>query len=247
MKKDISKFIAKCHNYQQVKVEHKYPEGLSQDIRIPTWKCEDLNMDFGVHLLCTHWQYDLIWVMRNRIEISAHFIPIKVYYSAEDYAKLYWREMVSVKRSTTFHPKIDGKVECTIQTLDDMLRACVIELKGKVALIYPELVHKCMEKVSLIRERLKMTQTRKNPYDVVRRRDLEFYVHDWVYLNISPMNGVMRFGKKGKLSPCYVGPHKILRRIGEVAYELDFPNDLASVHPVSHVSLLNKCVGDLHL
>ncbi|WMV30411.1 hypothetical protein MTR67_023796 [Solanum verrucosum] len=59
------------------------------------------------------------------------------------------------------------------------------------------------------------------------------------------MKGVMRFGKKGKLSPHYVGPYKILRRIGKVAYELDLPNDLASVHPIFDVSLLRKCVGEV--
>ncbi|WMV33072.1 hypothetical protein MTR67_026457 [Solanum verrucosum] len=54
----------------------------------------------------------------------------------------------------------------------------------------------------------------------------------------------MRFGKKGKLSPHFVGPYQILRRVAKVAYELEFPNELASVHPVFHVSMLKKCVGD---
>ncbi|WMV55123.1 hypothetical protein MTR67_048508 [Solanum verrucosum] len=58
------------------------------------------------------------------------------------------------------------------------------------------------------------------------------------------MKDIMRFGKKGKLSHHYVGPYKILRRIGKVAYELDLPNELTLVHPVFHVSLLKKCVGD---
>ncbi|KAK4709950.1 hypothetical protein R3W88_004463 [Solanum pinnatisectum] len=58
------------------------------------------------------------------------------------------------------------------------------------------------------------------------------------------MKGVMRFGKKGKLSPRFVGPYQILRRVGKVAYELDLPNELASVHPVFHVSMLKKCIGD---
>ncbi|WMV29742.1 hypothetical protein MTR67_023127 [Solanum verrucosum] len=59
------------------------------------------------------------------------------------------------------------------------------------------------------------------------------------------MKGLMRFGKKGKLSRRYVGPQKILKRVGKVAYELELPTELAAVHPVFHISLLKKCVGDL--
>ncbi|WMV24635.1 hypothetical protein MTR67_018020 [Solanum verrucosum] len=58
------------------------------------------------------------------------------------------------------------------------------------------------------------------------------------------MKGVMRFGKKGKLSPRYIGPYKIIRRVGKVANELELPQDLSSVHPVFHVSMLRKCIGD---
>uniref|UniRef100_A0A1S3X8M3 Tf2-1-like SH3-like domain-containing protein n=1 Tax=Nicotiana tabacum TaxID=4097 RepID=A0A1S3X8M3_TOBAC len=58
------------------------------------------------------------------------------------------------------------------------------------------------------------------------------------------MKGVMRFGKKGKLSPHYIGPYRILRRIGQVAYELELPQELAAVHPVFHVSMLKKVMGD---
>ncbi|WMV18848.1 hypothetical protein MTR67_012233 [Solanum verrucosum] len=89
-----------------------------------------------------------------------------------------------------------------------------------------------------------MTQRQQKSYVDIRIRYLEFDVHDWVYLKISPIKGVMRFGKKGELSPRYVGPYQILRSVGKVAYELDFPNELASVHLVFHVSMLKKCVGD---
>ncbi|WMV08170.1 hypothetical protein MTR67_001555 [Solanum verrucosum] len=58
------------------------------------------------------------------------------------------------------------------------------------------------------------------------------------------MKGVMIFGNKGKLSPQYVGPYLILRRVGKVSYELEMPNELASMHLVFHVSMLRKCVGD---
>ena len=72
---------------------------------------------------------------------------------------------------------------------------------GEIALIGPELVYEAIEKVRLIRERLRTVQSRQNSYADVRRMDLEFEVNNWVYLKISPMKGVMRFGKKGKFSP----------------------------------------------
>ena len=73
---------------------------------------------------------------------------------------------------------------------------------------------------------------------------MEFEEGDKVYLKISLMKGVVRFGKKGKLCPCYVGPCDILQRVGKVAYELKLPSELASVNPISHVSMLKKCIRD---
>ncbi|WMV49524.1 hypothetical protein MTR67_042909 [Solanum verrucosum] len=58
------------------------------------------------------------------------------------------------------------------------------------------------------------------------------------------MKGVMRFGKKGKLSPRYIGPYRISKRVGNVAYELELPQELVAVHPVFHISILKKCIGD---
>ncbi|XP_070039402.1 uncharacterized protein [Nicotiana tomentosiformis] len=69
-------------------------------------------------------------------------------------------------------------------------------------------------------------------------------VDDWVFLKVSPMKGIMRFGKRGKLSPRYIGPYRIIRKVGQVAYELDLPSDLETGHPIFHVSLLRKCIGD---
>ncbi|WMV54920.1 hypothetical protein MTR67_048305, partial [Solanum verrucosum] len=81
-------------------------------------------------------------------------------------------------------------------------------------------------------------------YANVRRKELQFQVDEWVFLKVSPMKGVMRFGKKGRLSPIYVGPYKILKRIGKVAYALELPAKLEVVHPVFHISLLKGCVDD---
>src|ERR1051325_4630347 len=101
-----------------------------------------------------------------------------------------------------------------------------------------------MDKVRLIRDQLETAQSRQKSYIDIRRRDLEFEVEDWVFLKVSPMKGVMRFGKKGKLSPRYIGPYKIIKRFEQVSYELELPQELYMVHPVFHVSMLRKCIGD---
>ena len=91
---------------------------------------------------------------------------------------------------------------------------------------------------------MKIAQSRQKSYADVRKRDVEFSGGDLVYLKASPMKGVKRFGKNGKLSPCYVGPYRILSRVRKVAYEIELPTDLSSIHPVFHVSLLKKWIGD---
>ncbi|XP_069144088.1 uncharacterized protein [Solanum lycopersicum] len=97
-----------------------------------------------------------------------------------------------VNLSKTFHPKMDGHENRTIQTIEDMLRACVIDFKGEGALVGSDSVIYGTEKVQIIRDRLKTTQTRQKSYAYVRRRILELQVDEWVFLKISPMKRVMR-------------------------------------------------------
>ncbi|KAL5576778.1 hypothetical protein UlMin_018477 [Ulmus minor] len=98
--------------------------------------------------------------------------------------------------------------------------------------------------VKKIRERMETAQSRQKSYADKRRRPLEFQVGDAVFLKVAPMKGAMRFEKKGKLSPRYIGPFEILERIGKVAYKLALPPNLSSVHNVFHVSMLKKYVQD---
>ncbi|XP_019227201.1 PREDICTED: uncharacterized protein LOC109208531 [Nicotiana attenuata] len=100
-----------------------------------------------------------------------------------------------------------------------------------------------MDKVQLIRQKLLTAQSRQKSYADKRRRGLVFTIGDKVFLRVSPMKGVMRFGKKGKLSPRFIGPYEILDRVGAVAYCLAFPLEL-SIHSVFHVSMLRKCISD---
>ena len=154
IKRDIAEFVAKCPNCQQVKTEHLKSSVLPQEIKIPTWKWKYINMDFVVGLPRTQKSYDFIWVVVDRLNKSARFIPIKSSYLAEDYATIFldeivcfhgitlfitsyrgtqftsrfWRSFqkgldITVKLSTTFHPKTDRQAEHTIQTLEYMLRA----------------------------------------------------------------------------------------------------------------------------
>ncbi|XP_070045161.1 uncharacterized protein [Nicotiana tomentosiformis] len=101
-----------------------------------------------------------------------------------------------------------------------------------------------MEKVKIIKERFRIAQSSQKSYSDVRRRGLEFKEDDWVFLKVSPMKGIMRFGKKGKLSPKYFGSYRIIQGIGLVTYKLELPPEMSLVHPVFHVSMLKKVVGD---
>ncbi|GJZ68112.1 putative reverse transcriptase domain-containing protein [Tanacetum coccineum] len=158
--------------------------------------------------------------------------------------------------STTYHPKTDGQSERTIQTLEDMLRACVIDFGkgwerhlplakvGDVQLTEPEIIHEITKKIVQIRQRLQAARDRQRSYTSVRRKPLEFQVGDRVMLKVAPQKGVIRFGKRGKLNPRYIGPFKILKRVSPVAYTLKLPEELNNVHGTFHISNLKKWLSD---
>ena len=115
---------------------------------------------------------------------------------------------------------------------------------GERKLLGPEIVQTTVDKVNVIRARLKSAQDRQKSYADKRRKDLEFEVEDRVFLKLSPWKGVVCFGKRGKLSPRYIGPFEIVERIGLVAYRLDLPEELSRVHNVFHISMLRKYISD---
>jgi hypothetical protein len=94
----------------------------------------------------------------------------------------------------------------------------------------------------VIRENLKIAQSRQKSYADKKRRDLSFEIGDFAYLKVSPMTDTCRFKVKGKLTQRYVGPFKIIDSKGEVAYQLELPPQLSDVHDVFHVSQLKKCL-----
>ena len=115
---------------------------------------------------------------------------------------------------------------------------------GESSITVPDLIRDTSEKVSLIRQRLLMAQSRQKSYADVRRRPLEFEVGDHVFLKVMPKMGVVRFGKRRKLWPRFIGPFEILERVGTVAYRLALSPSMSGVHKVFHVSMLRKYTPD---
>ncbi|KAB2607777.1 S ribonuclease [Pyrus ussuriensis x Pyrus communis] len=257
MKREIAEYVSRCTVCQQVKAERKKPFGLLQPLPIPEWKWENITMDFVYKLPRTHNGFDDIWVIVDRLTKSAHFIPT------------------------------DGQSERTVQTLEDMLRASVLQFGdawhqrldlmefaynnsfhssigmapfealygracrtplcwsevGERVLVGPEIVEETTQNVQVIKSNLKAAQDRQKSLADRHATDRAYEVGDWAFLKLSPWRGVVRFGKKGKLSPRYIGPYMVTEQVGEVAYRLELPPELARVHNVFHVSILRHYVA----
>ncbi|GJR52894.1 putative nucleotidyltransferase, ribonuclease H [Tanacetum coccineum] len=229
----------------------------------------------------------------NRI-VARHGIPVSIICDRDGrFTSNFWKSFqkalgTDICMSTAYHPETDGQSERTIQTLEDMLRACVIDFGkgwvkhlplaefsynnsyhasikaapyevlygrkcrspvcwaevGEAQLTGPELIQETTEKIVLIKQRMQAAQDRQKNYADRKRKPMEFEIGDRVMLKVSPWKGVVRFGKRGKLNPRYVGPFKVLAKVGKVAYKLELPQELSRVHHTFHVSNLKKCHSD---
>ncbi|GKA63590.1 putative reverse transcriptase domain-containing protein [Tanacetum coccineum] len=224
----------------------------------------------SAHFLPMHEDYKMERLARlylNEI-VARHGVPISIISDRDSrFTSRFWQSMqealgTRLDMSTAYHPQTNGQSERTIQTLEDMLRACVLDFGGswdvhlplvefsynnsnhssvrcapfealysrkcrslimwaevgEGQLIGPELVQETTEKISQIKDRLKAGRHRQKSYADKRRKPLEFSVGDYVLLKVSPWKGVVRFRKKGKLAPRFVGPFEIIEKVGPVAY-----------------------------
>ncbi|GJZ91648.1 putative reverse transcriptase domain-containing protein [Tanacetum coccineum] len=226
--------------------------------------------------------------------VCRHGVPILIILDRDSHFTLrFWRSLqealgTNLDMSTAYHPQTDGQSERTKQTLEDMLRAYVIDfgsswdhhlplveflynnsyhvsikaapyealyrrrcrspvcwsMVGDSQLIGPELIRDTTEKIVHIKNRLLTAHSRQKSYAYRRAKPLEFEVGDMVLLKVSPWKGAMHFGKHEKLSPYYIGPFKILARVGHVAYTLELPEELKGIHSTFHVSNLKKCLAE---
>ena len=115
---------------------------------------------------------------------------------------------------------------------------------GESSITGPDMIRDTSEKVSLIRHRLLTAQSRKKSYVYVRRQPLEFEVGDHILLKVRPKRGVVRFGKCGKLSPRFIGPFKIFKRVDTIAYQLALAPSMLGVHEIFHVSMIRRYTPD---
>jgi hypothetical protein len=250
----------------------------------------------SAHFLATRQDVPLKKMAKMYIDevVSKHGVPLSIVSDRDTrFVSKFWKDLqrelgTRVNLSTAYHPQSDGQSERTIQTLEDMLRTCVLDYGGawdehlkliefaynnshhasigmppfemlygrrcrtpscwmepsEKQLTGPEIIEISAEKVNVAKEALRVARERQKTYADKKRRPIEFQVGDLVMLKVSPWKGVIRFGKRGKLSPRFIGPFKVLKRIKDVAYQLELPPELEGIHNTFHVSYLRKCLAE---
>ena len=226
--------------------------------------------------------------------VRLHGIPSSIVSDRDPrFTSRFWESLhkalgTKLRVSSAYHPQTDGQTEQTIQSLEDLLRACILEQggswdsflplieftynnsfhssigmapfealygrrcrtplcwyeSGESVLLGPEIVQQTTEKVKMIQEKMKASQSRQKSYHDKRRKALEFQEGDHVFLRVTPMTGVGRALKSRKLTPRFIGPYQILKRVGDVAYQIALPPSLSNLHSVFHVSQLRKYIPD---
>nr|GEZ81832.1 putative reverse transcriptase domain-containing protein [Tanacetum cinerariifolium] len=205
MKAEIAIYVSKCLTCAKVKIEYQKLSGLLVQPKIPQWKWENITMDFVTMLpKTTAGQY-------LKEVVSKHEVPVSIISDRDGkFTSHFWK---SFNKALAYHPKTDGQSKRTIQTLEDMLRACILDFGkgwdkhlplaeiGDRQPTGPEIIHETTEKIVQIKSRIQASHDRQKSYANVRRKPLEFQVGDKVMLKVSPWKGVIRFGKRGKLNP----------------------------------------------
>ncbi|GJR20054.1 putative nucleotidyltransferase, ribonuclease H [Tanacetum coccineum] len=274
MKADIATYVSKCLTCAKVKAEHQRPSGLLVQPKIPEWKWDNITMDFVTKLPKSSQGYDTIWVIVDRLTKSAIFVPMRETDPMDKLARMYLKEVVTrhgipvsiicdrdprrAKRedhsnsrgplvefsyNNSYHASIKAAPFEALYGRKCRSPVCWTEV-GEAQILGPELIQETTEKIIQIKQRMQAARDRQKSYADLKRKPMEFQVGDKVMLKVSPWKGVVRFGKRGKLNPRYVGPFKVIERVGEVAYKLELPEELSRVHNTFHVSNLKKCHAD---
>ncbi|GJV98439.1 putative reverse transcriptase domain-containing protein [Tanacetum coccineum] len=185
--------------------------------------------------------------------VCRHGVPISIISDQDShFTSRFWRSLqealgTNLDMSTAYHPQMDGQSKRTIQMLEDMLRACVIDFGSSWDRHLPLVEFSYNNSYHASIKAAPYEAFRQKSYANRRTKPLEFEVGDMVLLKVSSWKGAVHFGKSGKLSPRYIGPFKILARVGPVTYTLELPEELKGIHSTFHVLNLKKCLakGDI--
>ncbi|GKB67535.1 putative nucleotidyltransferase, ribonuclease H [Tanacetum coccineum] len=254
MKVEIATYVSKCLTCAKVKAEYQKPFGLLVQPVIPVWKWENITMDFITKLAKTSTGQDTIWVIIDRLTKSAYFLPMKETDSMEKLMRQYLKEVVlrhgvpvsiisdqDNKFASHFLRSLNkalGKVGIDTYLWWSFLTTIVITLVSRLHRL-KLFTAKNVDRL-FIGLRIQAARDRQKSYADRRRKPLESKVGDKVMLKVSPWKRVIRFGKRGKLNPRYIGPFRIIAKVGTLAYRLELPEQLSRVHSTFHVSNLKK-------
>nr|GEW40027.1 putative reverse transcriptase domain, ribonuclease H-like domain, aspartic peptidase domain protein [Tanacetum cinerariifolium] len=254
-------YVSKCLTCAKVKAECQKPSGLLVQPVIPEWKWENITMDFVIKFPKTSTGQDTIWKSLNKalgtqLDMSTAYHPqtdgqskrtIQTFKDmlracVMDFGKGWDRHLplIDFSYNNNYHTSIKAAPFEALYDRKCRSPICWAEV-GDAQLTGPKIIHEATKKIIQIKKHIQAARDRQKSYIDRRRKPLEFEVEDKVMLKLSPWKGVIRFGKRGKLNPRYIGPFKILAKVGTLAYRLELPEQLIRVHRTFHVSILKKC------
>ncbi|KAA3486614.1 reverse transcriptase [Gossypium australe] len=194
--------------------------------------------------------------------VRVHRVPVSIIsdrdhrFTSRLWGKLHEALGTRLDFSTAFYPHTDSQSERVIQILDvnGLCKRLPRQLGGLFSIggtelgerriLCPELVSDTKDKVRLIRDLLKKASNIQKSYADLKRREIEYSIGDFVFLKVSPWKKILKFGRNGNLSPRFIGPYLILRRVGPVAYQLKLPPELEWIHDVFYISMLRHYRSD---
>nr|GFA24301.1 putative reverse transcriptase domain-containing protein [Tanacetum cinerariifolium] len=240
IKADIPTYVSKCFTCAKVKIEHQKPLGLLVQPKIPKWKWDNITMDFVTKLPKSSQGYDTILLIINRLTKSAIFTPIRETDPMDKLARIYLKEVVTRHGITV--SIISDHDPSTLWSKVSF--AHLLDRSWRSSNPWSRINSRDDPENSPNQAKMQAARDRQKSYADLKHELMEFQVGNKVMLKVSPWKGVVRFGKRGKLNPRYVGPFKVLGVIGKVAYKLDLPKELSRVHNTFHVPNLKKCHDD---